>query len=130
MKKRKNQQHKHLNTNEMIARRVINQFTHKEMLTPTLVYIWNAEIDELSDLFSEVLSLLPYDYLANYIRHSNLPDYFDQHLDMFLVPDGVLEASFRELCHRVSYYRLRKMRNHIDQLLAVNLVEVPNDSHK
>ncbi len=96
MKKRK-QGKKYLNTNPDVVKRMAFDFTHQELLTPTLVYVWNAEVDELEKLFDEVLGRLPFEFLEKYIEANDLPRFEIKPRELFMASDRSLDAAFREL---------------------------------
>jgi hypothetical protein len=116
MKKRK-QSKTRLNTNPDVVKRIAFDFTHQELLTPTLVYVWNTEVDELEKLFDEVLGRLPFEFLEKYIETNGLPRFEIKPRDLFMATDRSLDAAFRELCHRSEHPELRKLETYIQLLL-------------
>ena len=112
MKKRK-QNKKHLNTNPDVVKRMAFDFTHQELLTPTLVYVWNAETDELEQLADEIISRMSPDFIGRYIRE----DISSFTNELFLLSDGHLDTAFRELVHRSEHSKLRNMDAYIQLLL-------------
>jgi len=112
MKKRK-QSKKYLNTNPDVLKRITFDFTHQELLTPTLVYVWNAETDELERLADEIISRMSPDFIGRYIREdiSNFTN------ELFLLSDGHLDTAYRELVHRSEHSKLRNIDAYIQLLL-------------
>lgn len=94
-----------LNTDPKVVKRIAFDFTHKELLTPTLVYIWNAEANELEHLADEVIGRLPPDFIGKYIRK----DVSSFQNELFLLSDAHLNTAFRELISRAEHSKLRHM---------------------
>lgn len=115
MKKRKKKTY--LNTNPDVAKRVTFDFTQEELLTPTLMYIWNTDIGMLEQLFDEVLSRLPFEFLEAYIENNGLPRFEIKPSELFMVNNRSLDAVFRELCHRSEHAQLRKLGMFVQLLL-------------
>lgn len=115
MKKRKTS--KALNTSHEVVKRIAFDFTHDELLTPTLIYIWNAEVDELEKLFDEVLGRLPFEYLERYLASHDVPRFEIKPSELFMTSNRSLDAAFRELCHRADHDDLRQMECYIQLLL-------------
>lgn len=78
-----------LNTDPKIATHIAHTYSHEQLLTPALIYIWNADADELEKLADEVLGRLP----------------INSH------------PSFKELCSLADHSTLRDMEAHIQLLL-------------
>lgn len=112
MKKPKHCQHQ-LNSDFDVAKRLAFDFTHEQLLTAALIYIWNAETSELERLADEIINRMPPDFIDRYVA-ADIETYQDQ---LFLVADGCLDAAFRELCSRADHNRLRSMETYIQLLL-------------
>lgn len=102
-----------LNTDPEIIKRIAFDFTHKQLLTPTLVYLWNAELDELEQLVDEIIGRMPPDFLSKYLKE-NINVFQD---DMFFTPTSLLDLAFRELTHRSNHDSLRKIDAYVQLLL-------------
>lgn len=102
-----------LNTDPKVIKRIAFDFTHKELLTPALIYVWNAEPDELEQLADEIIGRMPPDFIGRYIRE----DIGNFQNELFLLSDAHLNAAFRELISRAAHSKLRHMDAYIQLLL-------------
>lgn len=102
-----------LHTDPKIVKRIAFDFTHDELLTPALIYIWNAEPDELEKLADEIIGRMAPDFIGRYIR-DDISSYKNE---LFLLSDAHLDAAFRELVHRSEHPKLRNMDAYIQLLL-------------
>jgi hypothetical protein len=102
-----------LNTDPKVVKRIAFDFTHIELLTPTLVYVWNAEPYELEQLADEIIGRMAPDFIGRYIRE----DVSSFQNELFLLSDAHLNAAFRELISRAEHSKLRHMDAYIQLLL-------------
>lgn len=102
-----------LNTDPKVVKQVAFQFTQKELLTPTLIYVWNAQPDELEKLVDEIIGRMSPDFIGRYIRE----DFRRFQSSLFLLSVGHLYAAFRELISRADHAKLRHMGMYIQLLI-------------
>lgn len=103
-----------LNTDPEVAKRLVFEFTHEELLTPTLMYVWNAETAELERLAEEIIGRMSPEFVERYIKQ-DIAYYQDQ---LFLLSDTSLETAFRVLCQRADHNKLRDLDAYIQLILA------------
>lgn len=105
--------YKQLNTDPAVVKKLVFDLKHKDYLTPALIYIWNAETDELEDFAEEILGRMAPDFIGRYIRG----DLNSFKYDLYLLGEEVLHLAFHELCNRSDHQSLRNMQTHIQLLL-------------
>lgn len=100
-----------------LAQRIQHEFSHDQFLTAALMYIWNAELDELEDLFEEVLDHLPFNFLEEYAEKNHIPRLNVRPNELANASDASLKAAFVQLCQRAHLDQLQHMYSTIFLLM-------------
>lgn len=114
---KKHRQRKRLNTDIELAQRIQIKYSHEELLTAVLLYIWNAELDELEALFEEVLDYLPFNFIEEYTKKNHVPRLSVKPEELAYASDASLKAAFVQLCQRAHLDQLQYMYSTIFLLM-------------
>lgn len=107
-------QNKPLNTDMKIVNRLVFDFNHNELLTPTLLYIWNAEPDELEQLADEIIGRMSPDFINRYV----IKDLSIESTILAGMSKASLLAAFYELCRRADNDVLIKMATYLSGVMT------------
>jgi hypothetical protein len=115
--KKRPQQRTRLNTDIELAQHIRHEYSHKQLLTAVLLYVWNAELDELENLFEEVLDHLPFNFLEEYTQKNHMPRLNVRPEELVNASDASLKAAFVQLCKRAHLDQLQYMYSTIYLLM-------------